>query len=336
MQKNILIVDDNPVVLDLLESIVHRISARSRCSSSAEQARDLLQQETFDLLLCDLYLPGESGMELIQWVHAVFPDIGVIMISGEDNPEVAEQALEIGAFGYIIKPFKTNEIIINISSALRRQQLEAETRARHENLEQLVSNRSRELEKALTGVIQATAQTLEFRDPYTAGHQRRVAELACVLAGELGCSQAQIKGLYLAGLIHDLGKISIPAEILSKPTRLTKTEFGLIKTHPQAGYDIHKDIIFPWPVADIVLQHHERGDGSGYPQGLKNGDILKEARILAVADVVEAMSSHRPYRPGLGIDAALQEIEQGRGTRYDSDVSKACLQLFQEKGYAWN
>ena len=330
-QTRILLVDDEPSVLKVLKRIIHRVGGTCTTASSAEEARQLLQEDTFDLLFSDLYLPGESGMDLIQWVQATFPHIGVIMVSGEDDTAVAEKALEMGAYGYIIKPFKVNEIIINISNALRRQHLEAEHRARFDTLEELVEKRTSELHEALTGVIMATANTLEFRDPYTAGHQRQVGELALALAREMGFSSDECEGIHMAGLIHDLGKIVVPAEILSKPSKLLDIEFNLIKTHPQVGYDILKDISFPWPIAEVVLQHHERLDGSGYPQGLHEKDILFEAKILAVADVVEAMSSHRPYRPGLGLDKALQELERSRGILFDAQVVDACLSLFRDK-----
>ncbi len=191
------------------------------------------------------------------------------------------------------------------------------------------------LRKSLEDSIQAIAATVEMRDPYTSGHQKRVAELAMALAREMGLSEEQIHGLHLAGVVHDLGKISVPAEILAKPGKLTPIEFMLIQGHAQAGYEILKDIEFPWPIATIVWQHHERFDGSGYPRGLKGEDILLESRIMAVADVVEAMASHRPYRPTLGIDVALQEIERGRGIKYDPAVADACLKLFREGRYAF-
>ncbi len=175
--------------------------------------------------------------------------------------------------------------------------------------------------------------TVETRDPYTAGHQRRVADLARAIATEMNLPADQIDGIRMAAAIHDLGKISVPAEILSKPTKLTNIEFGLIKTHSQSGYDILKDIDFPWPIARMVLEHHERMNGSGYPNGLTGDNILMESRILAVADVVESMASHRPYRPSLGIEAALEEIEKNKGTLYDNAVADACLRLFREKGY---
>jgi PAS domain S-box-containing protein/putative nucleotidyltransferase with HDIG domain len=182
--------------------------------------------------------------------------------------------------------------------------------------------------KVLEASIEAIAMTLEMRDPYTAGHQQRVARLACAIAEEMGLPQSQIDGLRIAGLIHDLGKVTIPAEILSKPSKLTETEFSIIKNHPQVAYVIIKKIDFPWPVSDIILQHHEYLNGTGYPRGLKESDILIEARILTVADIVEAMASHRPYRPALGIDKALAEIKFGKGTRFDAAVVDACLAIF--------
>lgn len=191
------------------------------------------------------------------------------------------------------------------------------------------------LRRSLEDTIRVVALTVEMRDPYTAGHQRRVADLAVAIAKELGLPEDQIHGLHLAGIVHDLGKIQVPSEILSKPGKITDIEFSFIKTHPQAGYEILKNVEFPWPIAQIVLQHHERLDGSGYPHGLKAEQILLEARILAVADVVEAMASHRPYRTGLGIDTALAEIEHGRGRAYDPATVDACVKLFREKGFAF-
>lgn len=191
-------------------------------------------------------------------------------------------------------------------------------------------NYQRKLRRSLEDAVQALAATAEMRDPYTAGHQQRVAQLAASMALEMGLSDEQIRGIHLAGVVHDIGKINIPSEILSKPSKLSWIEYELLKTHSQAGYDILKGIDFPWPIADMVWQHHERLDGSGYPRGLSGNQILLETRILSVADVVEAMSSHRPYRPGLGMDVALAEIIRGRDTLYDSNAVDACVSLFQE------
>jgi PAS domain S-box-containing protein len=189
------------------------------------------------------------------------------------------------------------------------------------------------LRKAVGTTIQVLTSTVETRDPYTAGHQTRSADLARAIGTEIGLPQEKIDAIRMAGSIHDIGKLSIPAEILSKPTKLSEIEFSLIKEHSRKGFEMLKNVESPWPLAEIVYQHHERMDGSGYPRNLKGEEILIEARILAVSDVVEAMASHRPYRPGLGIDAALNEIEKNRGIFYDDAVADACLRLFREKDF---
>lgn len=194
----------------------------------------------------------------------------------------------------------------------------------------------RRLEKSLDATIHAMAATVEMRDPYTAGHERRVGELAVAIAGELGLSADDIHGLHLAAAVHDLGKIQTPAELLAKPTRLTELEYKLIQLHAQAGYDILKGIDFPWPIAEIVWQHHERLDGSGYPRGLRGEEIHIGAKILAVADVVEAMASHRPYRPARGIFPALDEIKRNRGVLYDEAVVDICIKLFSNAEFAFS
>jgi PAS domain S-box-containing protein/putative nucleotidyltransferase with HDIG domain len=191
------------------------------------------------------------------------------------------------------------------------------------------------LRKSLAGTLQAMAHTVEMRDPYTAGHEKRVSALARSIAQEMGLSNAVTDTIRMAASVHDVGKMSVPAEILSKPSRLLEIEMNLIKIHSQAGYDILKDSELPYPIAEIVLQHHERLDGSGYPQGLKGDEILLEAQIISIADVVEAMASHRPYRPALGIDIALEEIEKNKGIFYNAGVVKACLRLFREKGFTF-
>jgi PAS domain S-box/uncharacterized domain HDIG len=189
------------------------------------------------------------------------------------------------------------------------------------------------LQRVLNATIRALASAVEKRDPYTAGHQQRVAQLVTAIAHEMKLSEEQVTGVQTAAMIHDIGKIYVPAEILSKPSKLSSFEFMMITVHPQVGYDILKDIEFPWPVADIVLQHHERMDGSGYPHGLKGDAILLESRILIVADVVEAMASHRPYRPALGIDKALDEILHKKGVLYDPVVVDSCINVFMRQGF---
>ncbi|MCK4309094.1 MAG: PAS domain S-box protein [Candidatus Atribacteria bacterium] len=199
--------------------------------------------------------------------------------------------------------------------------------------EQQIKQGYKKLQRTMEATINTISKIIEARDPYTAGHQLKVSKLANSIAQEMKLPEDKIEGMRIAALVHDIGKINIPAEILSKPSKLNEMEFSLIKNHPKTGYDILKTIDFPWPVARIVLQHHEKIDGSGYPQGQKSNKILLEAKIIGVADVVEAMSSHRPYRPALGIDKALEEISQNRGILYDPEVTDACLKLFKEKGF---
>ena len=196
------------------------------------------------------------------------------------------------------------------------------------------------LRDVLTETVKSIVILCETRDPYTAGHQERVAQLACAIAREMGLSEDQIEGIRVMGVVHDIGKVAVPAEILSKPGKLSDHEFGIIKTHPQAAFDILKGLEFPLmslgPIARAILQHHERLDGSGYPNGLSGKNIIVEARILGVSDVVEAMVSHRPYRPALGIDKALREISQNKGILYDTNVVEACLKLFAQKRFKFH
>lgn len=199
--------------------------------------------------------------------------------------------------------------------------------------EEQIKRYSAQLEKTFMQTVAVLTTVGEMRDPYTAGHEKRVARIALAIGAEMGMDEHRLKGLEVACLVHDIGNVSIPAEIMVKPARLTPIEYKMIRTHSQAGYEVLKDIDFPWPVAEIALQHHERLDGSGYPRGLKGMEILLEAWILAVADTVEAMGSHRPYRASLGIDRALAEIERGRGTVYDPLVADSCLRIFREKGF---
>jgi response regulator RpfG family c-di-GMP phosphodiesterase len=336
----ILVVDDEEMIRDLLGQLLEMNGYDCTLAEDASAARDILERETFDLILSDIDMPGESGLDFIQYALTEYPDTAGVMVTALDDPGVADSALETGVYGYIIKPFDRNGVLINVATALRRRQLEIEAQAFRKNLEETVAERTTELQKsvatlrkALEGSIHAMALTVVMRDPYTAGHQQRVADLACAIAKEMGFLDDQIDCIRMAATIHDLGKISVPAEILSKPGSITEIEFNLIKAHPQVGYDILKSIEFPWPIAQVVLQHHERIDGSGYPSGLSGDEILTEASILGVADVVEAMASHRPYRPAQGIDSALEEISQHRGACYRPDVVDACLRVFKEKTF---
>jgi PAS domain S-box-containing protein len=258
-------------------------------------------------------------------------------VNPEDRRKLKEMLEEYGfTKEYETQNYRKDGSIIWTSLAMQAVRDDKGQIMYYDGIAEDITNRKENVErmrKALGATVQAIAMIVETRDPYTAGHQRRVADLARSIATEMKLPVDQIDGIRMAAAIHDLGKISVPADILSKPTKLTALEFSLIKTHSQSGYDILKDIDFPWPVARIVLEHHERMNGSGYPNGLTGDNLLMESRILSVADVVESMGSHRPYRPSLGIEAALEEIEKNRGTLYDNTVADACLRLFREKGY---
>jgi putative two-component system response regulator len=340
---NVLIVDDEKTIQDMLRHLLEINGYSCRMASDVQEARSIMNEQDFELVLCDVNMPGESGMDLIKYLSEAYSGTAVIMVTAEDDKELAETALDMGAYGYVIKPFKTNELMINISNALRRRKLEISNRMHMENLESIIDERTAELQntleklrKSTEGIIRAMSSTVETRDPYTAGHQQRVADLAQAIAGEMGLSEEQIQGIRMAGLIHDLGKIAVPAEILTKPGKLSAIELDLIKLHPQAGYDILKEIEFPWPIARIVIEHHERINGSGYPHGLSGEEMLQESRILAVADVVEAMASHRPYRAALGLDVALEEISKNKGILYDPEVAHACIKIISEGRFRFN
>ena len=339
---SIVIVDDNPNNLQVLGHILQQGGYKVRPALSGELALRAIAASPPELVLLDVMMPGMDGYETCRQLKAR-PEtavIPVIFISALNEAKDKLLAFDAGAVDYVSKPFQAAEVLARVRAQLQlyrmQQRLEnlvaartAEVRATCESLEVSRGQYRRMLEQT----IQAIALTIEKRDPYTAGHQVRVAQLATAIAQEMGLDADQIDGLRFGGMIHDIGKIYLPAEILSRPGRLSATEFALVKTHSEVGSEIVADVEFPWPVAQMILQHHERLDGSGYPQGQKGDAILLEARILAVSDVVEAMASHRPYRPALGIDKALEEIRGGRGTRYDQDVVDVCLRLFNEKGY---
>jgi putative two-component system response regulator len=328
-QSKVLVVDDDQFALQSIAKVLEDESYQVVTAASGSEALDLLRQDSFDLVLTDLKMPGIDGLEILRRGREIAPQVVVLIFTGYASLESAIEALREGAYDYLVKPCSADELKLKIERGLERVRLAEERQRAEEELRQSYVK----LQRALEGTIHTLVSAIEMRDPHTAGHQRRVAQLACAIAKEMGLPEEQIEGLRMAGLIHDLGKINVPAEILSKPGGLNDLQYGLIKMHPQTGHDVLTEIEFPWPVAEIVLQHHERPDGSGYPQGLVGEEIMLEARILAVADVVEAMASHRPYRPPLGIDKALEEISQNSGVLYDPEVVDVCLKLFTEKEF---
>ena len=338
--SKVLVVDDEKSIRLSVQAFLRDAGYEVEIAEDAQRAQELLAAGDYDVVVSDIILPGGSGVELLKAIRDASPDIQVIMMTGEPTVETASDAVRAGASDYLAKPVGKESILRAVGRAAEtkrmhdeNKRLQEENRHYQENLEQMVAQRTAELREALEGTIHAMATTVESRDPYTAGHEQRVARLARAIAEEMGRPEEEVLGTYYAGLVHDVGKIGVPAEILSSPAKLCKEAMGMIRKHPETGFRILDSVHFPWPLAEIVRQHHERLDGSGYPLGLTGDAMRVEARILAVADTVEAMASHRPYRPALGIEAALAEIAEKRGTLYDAEVVDACVRLFREKGF---
>jgi putative two-component system response regulator len=336
----ILVVDDERGLRLSLKAFLTKDGYEVETAEDVPSAMDILEATAVDVVISDIIMPGESGVQLLARIHERSPGIAVILLTGEPNVETAAEAVRHGAFDYTAKPIAKPILLATVARAARAKaqydenlRLAAENRDYQNDLEGLVERRTEELSVALRGTIGVLSQALEMRDPYTAGHQRRVATLSLALGKAMGLSEGVLEGVEMAAMVHDVGKIAVPADILSKPTRLSKAEFDIIKEHSTVGYEILKDVQFPWPLAEVVWQHHERLDGSGYPQGLQGDAIRLEARIIGVADVVEAMASHRPYRAALGIEVALEEITNKRGLFFDPMVVDACLRLFSEDGF---
>ncbi|HWQ57833.1 MAG TPA: HD domain-containing phosphohydrolase [Clostridia bacterium] len=338
--SKLLIVDDEKSIRLTLEAFLSGAGFEVMSAENVQDAKDLLVQHEFDAILTDIIMPKESGVSLLKYVHEYWPNIQVVVMTGEPTIDSAVEAMRLGARDYLTKPVYKNTVLKTVSQVTsykqlldEKQRLEKENKEQKENLERLVEERTQKLRKAMLNTAYATANMLDLRDPYTAGHQRRVGHLASAIGRELGLPDDTIEGLYLVGCIHDVGKITVPADILAKPGKLSVPEYEIIKEHPGKGYEVLKGFEMPWSVAEIVYEHHERLDGSGYPRGLKENQIRFETQIISVADVVEAMMSHRPYRPGLGIAAALDEIEKNKRKLYNADVVDACITLFYKKGY---
>jgi putative two-component system response regulator len=287
-------------------------------------------------------MPGMDGYETCRRLkaHPETADIPVIFISALNETEDKLTAFSAGAADYVSKPFQAAEVLGRVRAQLQlyrmQQHLETMVHERTDELratcESLESSRA-QYQRLLEQTIQAIALTIEKRDAQSAGHQIRVSQLATAIAQKMNLDADRLDGLRFVGMIHDIGKIHLAGEILSRPGPLSADEFALVKTHPAVGAEIFAEVGFPWPVAEMILQHHERLDGSGYPNGLRQDAILLEARILAVADVVEAMASHCAYRPAIDVAKVLEEIGQERGRLYDSDAVDACVHLFNEEGY---
>jgi len=329
----ILLVEDNPAHAEAVKWAFLDSGRKTKLevAGSLREYRERVAAQAPDIAIMDLNLPDGHAIEALS-SHPGDRPFPILLMTDFGDERVAVEAMKAGAIDYVVK---SSEVFAAMPRTVKRALREWNLLQERKRAEKNLLETNQRLSQAITATIQVLSMTVEARDPYTAGHQRRTTILAEAIAGEMGFPPEKIEGLRMAGKIHDIGKISTPSEVLSKPTRLTPVEYELVKAHAQKGYEILKEVESPWPLAEIVYQHHERMNGSGYPRGLKGDEILMEARILGVADTVEAMSSHRPYRPALGVEAALGEIDKNKGVLYDSDVAAACLKLFREKGFTF-
>ena len=311
----ILVIDDEKQVLDLIGGILKKQGFDVYQASSGEQGMELFEREKPTIILTDINIPDISGFEILKLVKKASPTTQVIVFSGMGTTDDIIKALRLGASDYIMKPLSVGLLIHNVTRCIERHELIMERIGRQKTLEKVVRERTAALTTTFYETVKALGIITEKRDPYTAGHQDRVALLAMAIGRKLGLTEKELEITHVAGLLHDIGKIAVPVELLARPSKLTALETQLIKLHPQAGFDIIKDIPFVESlgkdVSIIVLQHHERLDGSGYPGGIKDDDLELETKILSVSDVVEAMSSHRPYRAAINISTTKAEIADG-------------------------
>ena len=333
----VLIVDDNATNIDLLVDTL-KAEYRLGVAKNGSKALEYAAKHKPDIVLLDIMMPEMNGYEVCTRLKAnpETASIPIVFITAMSETVNKTRGFELGAVDYITKPFHAAEVKARIQTHLSLEQMRLQLKSQNVLLEHKVEQKTAEIREMLNASIRSMALMVEIRDPYTAGHQQRVAQLACAVAEKMRLAPEMINGIRIAGILHDVGKIRIPVSILSRAGRLLEAEFKMIKIHPQVSFDILKNIPFPWPVAQMVLQHHERLDGSGYPQGLSGDQILLEARILAVADVIEANSSFRPYRPARGIEFALTKIAQQKGKRYDADAVSACQDLFAREGFKFD
>jgi len=365
----ILVVDDKKENIYLLEALLRGSGYDVVSATNGAEALEELRVQRADLIISDILMPVMDGFQFCKEVKGNKKTANIPLVfytAAYVDKRDEELALRLGADGFIRKPIDPEELLGTMQDLIKGKRegkapakpaakeveendvmrlyservvkkleektlrLEEEVIERRKVEDQLRLSYEK-ISRVYSEVVYALASAVEKRDPYTAGHQARVAKIAEAIAREMGRPEDEIRGLVLASAIHDVGKINIPSEILTRPTKLTDAEFTLIRTHPLTGYEILANVEFPWPVATIVLQHHERLDGSGYPYEVTGKDIILESRIIAVADVVEAMASHRPYRPAVGIQKALDEIEANKGKLYDPDAVNACLEVVQQR-----
>jgi putative two-component system response regulator len=322
MKPRVLFVDDDSRAL---ASYRRHLDAEFDLTLETDSLRALeriAQDEPYVVIVSDLKMPGMDGVTLLGEAAKARPDTVRILLTGYADFKNAVDAVNKGfVFRFLSKPCSPEDLKRAVWDGVRQNELIKDGYKLYS---------LQKMKDLMDGVVEGLSTLVEVRDPYTAGHQRRVAELACAIGARMGFAPDRLEALRVAGILHDIGKIYVPSDFLNKPGRLNEQEFSIIKMHPEIGADILKSVRYDWPISDYIRQHHERMDGSGYPDGLKGEEILLEARILAVSDVIDAMRSLRPYRAGLGLPAAVEEISAQAGTLYDPDVAQRCLAILAE------
>ena len=322
-QENILIVDDEEIIRKLLHRRLSGEVYHCLDAGNAEQALAKLQNNTVALAILDIRMPGKSGIELLAEIRSEYPDTAVIMATAVADINVAIQCMKQGAYDYLTKPFNLDEVVLSVERTLKKRRLELENREYQTHLEGKVEEQAKKIRASFLSAITALAHALEAKDKYTSGHSQRVADISVAIAKEIGLSPEDSNRVRLAGLVHDIGKIGVRESVLNKPSRLTDEEFQHVQKHSEIGEHILAPIADDKEILKLVRNHHERYDGSGYPDQLKSRQIPLGARILAVADAYEAMTSKRPYREALGDEKARKEIDQNKGKQFDSEVAEA-------------
>jgi putative nucleotidyltransferase with HDIG domain len=333
----VLAVDDEIAAARLLSIILSPPVFHCATAHSGEEALKALQHERFDAVISDLHMPGISGMELLTQVRSLYPHLVFLVSTGVDDVDVGVQAMRCGADDYLVKPLREGAVVVSLERAIRKRKLEQQVENYRVHLEEMVGERTRQLQAALQQIEQSYSDTLQslgaaidLRDSETAGHSRRVCRYSLEIAGAMGWSDQQLETLARGAYLHDIGKLGIPDGILLKPGPLTPDERKLMQRHVQIGFDLVKDIPFLADAAEIVLTHHERFDGGGYPRGLKGEEILPGARIFSVADTLDAITSDRPYRRASSFESGREIIRQLAGSQFDPEVVETFLNIREE------
>lgn len=325
----ILLVDDEEMIRRLLSQKLSAEGYRCQQAANAEQALEKLKDDSIELVILDIRMPGKSGVELLPEIKAKYSDTAVVMATAVDDANTAINCMKAGAYDYVTKPFNLEEVSFSVRRALEGRRLKLENRDYQQHLEQKVEEQSQKIRASFFNAVTALAYALEAKDVYTSGHSQRVTEISVAIAKELGLPKESIEKIRLAGLVHDIGKIGVRELVLNKPGSLSEEEYEHVRLHSETGEHILEPLVGDKEILKAVRHHHERYDGAGYPDGLKGERIPLLARIIAVADTFDAMTSERPYRKALTKEAACAEVERCRGTQFDPEAADAFLKVWR-------